>query len=77
MVDDAYSAYSNRRLIDADRGTSAKADSEKARNVVASLYEAIDALIDFAEPVLKNHGFGYMGKFEKARAALAAARGEG
>lgn len=77
MRDDALDASYHRREIDADRGISAKADSEKARDVVASLYEALAELIDFAEPVLKNHGFGYMGKFEKARAALAAARGEG
>jgi len=39
------------------------------------LLAALQELIEFAEPVLQNHGFGYMGKFEKARRAIAKATG--
>jgi hypothetical protein len=46
---------------------------ESACNAHDQLVAALRELIEFAEPVLQNHGFGYMGKFEKARRALAAA----
>lgn len=39
------------------------------------LLAALQELMAFAEPILQNHGFGYMGKFKKARAAIAKATG--
>lgn len=35
------------------------------------LAKVLHELIEFSEPILQNHGFGYMGKFQAARAILA------
>jgi hypothetical protein len=71
MRDDALDASYHRRDIDADRGVSARADSDKAREVVASLYEALSEVIPFAEKFINdNHP-----AMQKARAALSAAEG--
>jgi len=40
------------------------------------LLAALEKLIEFAQPALESQGFGYMGSFEKARAAIAKAKGQ-
>jgi hypothetical protein len=43
-----------------------------AHDAFADLIEATRGLIEFVEPILTDHGFGYVGRIEKARKALAA-----
>lgn len=71
MRDDALDASYHRREIDADRGVSARADSDKAREVVASLYEALAE----ASELIYRLGYQNGTVAVKARAALSAVEG--
>jgi hypothetical protein len=59
-----------------DENMEARKEAEANAKLFAAAPElliALQGLIEFAEPILQNHGFIYMGKFEVARKAIAAA----
>lgn len=55
---------------DVDTCAEAKALIQSAPDLLA----ALENLVEFAEPILRRHGFGYMGRFEAARREIAKAR---